>query len=757
MRGKRWVTVFLAIAFIGAIFQPLPARANITSCADTEITPHTVGPGSTTSFDIRSRNTDINNALWYEIKRPSGHYIITGAVFDESWEVSVTSDAVMIVGGSVHNNNTLSGTVTAVAANTIVSNLNWTVRVSDDDTGANAFYCGGSLGASISGDLLDEFPPEFDNIRLSSLSHNSVTVNWQTDEPATSQVAYGQTDEYGSLSNKDTSLVTSHSVTLTGLSPDTGYHYQVLSEDAHGNSGQSDDGTFLTAVAPPSNPGNQTVQSGGGSSGLLNIPTNETGKIIPIIPTEKIPPTVKLKNSVTKPVTTAPLFSGTAEDNVGIARLAYSTDDGLNWIAIANTRGIGSGKVSFEFVPEIYDDGNYPVKVRATDTSGNITLTDTLILVIDQLPPRVGNHVVTLGPQIMLPTRSGELVVGAGIDQRITLSAIGGPTSVDLTAVKIGGANKERLISLTHSATTGLWSGVLSLSEVGVYQLKAIAIDGAQNRLERTLNKIKVVPESHVTSSKNEIATAVDVATYTYNQESKSWMIWQASSYSQVNPVKLDKKGKFSLALPAGRYYLRLSGKGYRTATSQIFSVIQPTVISEEITLNRLPRLKFGRIDLVLPIVVPSSFVVNSLPALTKDEQNPLIDKDLPDFSLASTNGQIISPINLRGKPTLITFVDSWSPVLTEQLPALSELQRNPDINVVPISTLESTAKISNYLARTSQTISFLSDPKGTTVENFHLQSVPTHLFVSRRGIVKKVVSGVFSNEELLQMLKEIK
>lgn len=72
------------------------------------------------------------------------------------------------------------------------------------------------------------------------------TIAWNTYEPATTQVKYGITSGYGSTSSLDPSLVTSHSVTLTGLLPATLYHYQVISVDAVGNIAALADHTFTT-------------------------------------------------------------------------------------------------------------------------------------------------------------------------------------------------------------------------------------------------------------------------------------------------------------------------------------------------------------------------------------------------------------------------------------------------------------------------------------------------------------------------------
>jgi glucose/arabinose dehydrogenase/PKD repeat protein len=62
-----------------------------------------------------------------------------------------------------------------------------------------------------------------------------VTITWATDVPADSQVQYGVSPSYGSTTSLDRTLVTNHSVTITGLARKTQYHFQVVSNDASGN------------------------------------------------------------------------------------------------------------------------------------------------------------------------------------------------------------------------------------------------------------------------------------------------------------------------------------------------------------------------------------------------------------------------------------------------------------------------------------------------------------------------------------------
>ena len=99
----------------------------------------------------------------------------------------------------------------------------------------------------------DATPPPISGVSATSIGQSTATIVWTTDEPADSQVRYGTTTAYGSTTPLDTTMVTSHSVALSGLSPGTLYHYLVKSKDAAGNLASSADFVFTTAseTTPP--------------------------------------------------------------------------------------------------------------------------------------------------------------------------------------------------------------------------------------------------------------------------------------------------------------------------------------------------------------------------------------------------------------------------------------------------------------------------------------------------------------------------
>jgi len=86
------------------------------------------------------------------------------------------------------------------------------------------------------------------DIRVRNIAPETSTIVWTTNHPATSLVRYGLTSDYGN-EESSTELVSRHSVTLTGLTPGTVYHYSVTST---GNTETtSTDATFSTKIPAP--------------------------------------------------------------------------------------------------------------------------------------------------------------------------------------------------------------------------------------------------------------------------------------------------------------------------------------------------------------------------------------------------------------------------------------------------------------------------------------------------------------------------
>ncbi len=93
--------------------------------------------------------------------------------------------------------------------------------------------------------------PVISNISSGTPGANQATITWTTNIKADSQVFWGLTTAYGGASSpimQDTApYVTSHSVTITGLTTLTTYHYKILTRSPGGTYTFSADQTFVTA------------------------------------------------------------------------------------------------------------------------------------------------------------------------------------------------------------------------------------------------------------------------------------------------------------------------------------------------------------------------------------------------------------------------------------------------------------------------------------------------------------------------------
>jgi len=130
----------------------------------------------------------------------------------------------------------------------------------------------GSVVINVNNMTSDTTPPVISGI-LASPNVSSAIISWATNEAADSQVEFGPTTAYGQSSALDTTRVTGHSVTLTGLLASTTYHYRVKSRDTAGNLSVSGDQSFVTL--------NQATSGIPSTLGWYQVPNTRQGDYCP--------------------------------------------------------------------------------------------------------------------------------------------------------------------------------------------------------------------------------------------------------------------------------------------------------------------------------------------------------------------------------------------------------------------------------------------------------------------------------------------
>lgn len=101
---------------------------------------------------------------------------------------------------------------------------------------------------------VDTTAPIISAISVNNISTSSASVGWNTNEAADGKVYYGTATPLNLAtagSQANTSLLTSRTIGLSSLSPNTTYYYVVVSKDAAGNTATSSETSFTTNALPP--------------------------------------------------------------------------------------------------------------------------------------------------------------------------------------------------------------------------------------------------------------------------------------------------------------------------------------------------------------------------------------------------------------------------------------------------------------------------------------------------------------------------
>jgi chitodextrinase len=171
---------------------------------------------------------------------------ISSTQINLSWTGSI--DNVGVAGYNIFRNGTQIGTSTVESYQDkgLTPDTEYTYAVSAYDTSGNVSEKSQQISVRTQVAPLDTTPPVISSIVVSSITSKSAKITWATNEPSDSQVEYGKTVQYGTKSDLNSTMVTSHSVTLYNLSSWTRYHFRVLSKDRSGNLSVSSDKSFTT-------------------------------------------------------------------------------------------------------------------------------------------------------------------------------------------------------------------------------------------------------------------------------------------------------------------------------------------------------------------------------------------------------------------------------------------------------------------------------------------------------------------------------
>ncbi|PYS12164.1 MAG: hypothetical protein DMG15_15320 [Acidobacteria bacterium] len=258
-----------------------PAFVTLHSVAITGLTEST-----TYHYRVKSKDPSTNLSISgdFTVTTPditppviSGVVVATigGTSATIQWTTNEASDSQVEYGlttsyGSTTTLNPALVTSHSAALSGLTDSTTYHYRVKSKDASGNL-----SVSSDSTFTTLDATPPIVSGVTVASIGGTSASIQWTTNESSDSQVEYGLTASYGSATPLNATLVTSHQVSLGGLSGSTTYHYRVKSKDAAGNLAASGDSTFTTLDITPPVISGVTVTSITATSATVTWTTNE--------------------------------------------------------------------------------------------------------------------------------------------------------------------------------------------------------------------------------------------------------------------------------------------------------------------------------------------------------------------------------------------------------------------------------------------------------------------------------------------------
>ncbi|MEA1909861.1 MAG: fibronectin type III domain-containing protein [Patescibacteria group bacterium] len=202
--------------------------------------------------------------------------LVSGAGATISWTTNVAADSFVIydtdsnfLTSHEQGNSAKTFTSHSVSLSGLAESTTYYYRVRSErvnggittDTASRSFTTGSTAvppeeeeaepaggGGILIIDKTDKTAPEISNVAATRVSSQSAAISWETDEAATSFVEYGRDAGYGSTYGAWASS-TEHNVILDNLDSEQRYYFRVLSSDAWGNVGYSEQDSFTTGEA----------------------------------------------------------------------------------------------------------------------------------------------------------------------------------------------------------------------------------------------------------------------------------------------------------------------------------------------------------------------------------------------------------------------------------------------------------------------------------------------------------------------------
>lgn len=146
------------------------------------------------------------------------------------------------------------------------------------------------------------------------------------------------------------------------------------------------------------------------------------------------------------------------------------------------------------------------------------------------------------------------------------------------------------------------------------------------------------------------------------------------------------------------------------------------------------------------PGPAPQTSAPSSIPASNEGIQ---VGNVAPDFQLPNLDYETISLNELRGKPVVLNFWATWCLACIYEMPFLQEIHEEysgSGLVLLAINAGESQSQVEKFLQSNNLSLPVLLDTRGIVNQQYHIQWLPTTLFIDEDGVIQERRIGPFIN-----------
>ena len=174
--------------------------------------------------------------------------------------------------------------------------------------------------------------------------------------------------------------------------------------------------------------------------------------------------------------------------------------------------------------------------------------------------------------------------------------------------------------------------------------------------------------------------------------------------------------------------------------------------------MNKRLRIALVIVSTVVLVVVgcspgpaPQASAPSSIPSPNEGIQ---VGNVALDFQFPSQDQEPVFLSDLRGRPVVLNFWATWCGPCVSEMPYLQEIHEEyseEGLVLLAINAGESPSRVEQFLQSNNLALPVLLDTSGVINQQYHIQWLPTTLFIDEDGIIQSRSIGAFRYKEQIE------